>query len=391
MSRIIIIPKDDLVLYPPTLSLIQVLIELGKEIVCVGDYSDKERKAALEQAGVKFVPIYRKTKDVSSNRIVNWITIIVRMKQYQRKIKRFLESSEVFKDDLIWFIYTNSIGYIQKYIEKFNYVIQFYEFEDFSLSGKEKLFHPGYGVHRLLTNAKALIHCEYNRAMITNGLYGINTEPIILPNKPFEDEKQKSLLIPSEIEAIVENVKDRIKGRKVILYQGIFDPSERRLDEFCESMSLLDDNYVFIAMGGGGGYFDEIKAKYESDRIIFIPFIRPPFHLLITQMANYGVLTYHPADHSYVGVINPLYCAPNKIFEFGKYGVPMIANDVPGLKLIFETYKCGKTVSSPLTPQKIADTILEMESSYEGMSRGSRTYYDSVDIRRIINQIVKSL
>ena len=386
--RIIIIAKDDLVYYPPTISLINVLISQGYKVVCVGRYSDEQRRTALEKEGVEFVPIYREIKDSAKLRLLNWMVILWRMKQYQWKMKKYLQSSKVGKEDLIWFIYSNTIGYLQNYLEKHNYVVQFYEFEDYSLKGKEKLLHPKYDVHRFLINAKALIHCEYNRAMITNGLYGIKKEPIILPNKPYEYKVQQSIAVPDEVSRSIERIKDKVKNKKVILYQGIFNPYERRLDEFCEAMALLPEDFVFIAMGGGGGYFDEIKKKYESDRILFIPFIKPPYHLLITQLANYGILTYHPVSQNYVDVINPLYCAPNKIFEFGQYGIPMIANDVPGLKLIFDTYKCGKTVSDPQTPQKIAETILDMQAQYELMSRGSKAYYDSVNVVEIVKNVI---
>lgn len=388
-QRIILIPKDDLIYYPPTISLINVFLDLNIEVVCLGEYSDTDRKSKLEQAGVKFVPIYRKIKDVSNIRVLNWLFVIIRMKIYQRRIKRYLQSGEVCNDDLIWFIYSNSVGYIQKYIEKFDYIIQFYEFENFALNGKSKFLHPSYDVHRLLTRAKALIHCEYNRAVITNGLYGINKRFYILPNKPYDSNNVELAPIPGDVNEIIEVTKGKVTGKKVILYQGIFNPAERRLDDFCEAMSLLPDDYVFIAMGGGGGYYEEMKKKYSSDRIIFIPFIRPPFHLEITKLASFGVLTYHPANYSYVGVINPLYCAPNKIFEFGKFGIPMISNDVPGLKMIFSEYNCGKTVSFPLTPQKIADTILTMEQSYQEMSKGARAYYDSVDFKKTVLEIIE--
>lgn len=389
-KRIIIIPKDDLVLYPPTISLINVLLKQGKEIVCLGEYSDEERKTALEHAGVRFIPIYRSIKDVSNNRVVNWVAIYLRMRQYKSKIKQFFETEDITNEDLIWFIYSNTIGYIQKYIEKGDYVVQFYEFEDYSLKGKERLLHPNYDVNRFLSNAKALIHCEYNRAMITNGLYGINKEAVILPNKPYEIGNTEEKTIPEDIERIIDGIKKKVKGRKVILYQGIFNAYERRLDNFCEAISLLPDDYMFVAMGGPGKYFEEMSSRYASEKILFIPFIRPPYHLLITQMAHVGVLTYFPAGKDYVNVLNPLYCAPNKIFEFGQYGIPMISNDVPGLKLIFETYHCGRIVTLPQSPDKIAEAVLSMEKNYEEMSKGSRAYYDSVDVEEIVINILNN-
>lgn len=388
-KRVILFPKDDLVYYPPTISLLKILVRQGMVVECVGEYSDPQGKQALEAEGVKFVPIYRKIKDESKFRIVNWMTIIWRMRKYTKAVKRYLSTANVTNNDLLWFVFADSIGQLQKTIEKFPYIIQFYEFEDYSLDGIGKLLHPKYDAQRLLYNAKALVHCEYNRAMITNGLYGLNKEICVLPNKPYEDENAAPVEVPGDIQRIVEDVKQKINGKKVILYQGIFNANERRLDEFCEAIERLPQNYVFIAMGGGGGYFEEIQKKYHSDKIIYLPFIRPPHHLLITQLADYGILTYHPNNQSYVGVINPLYCAPNKIFEYGKFGVPMIANDVPGLKLIFETYKCGRIISYPITVDKIVESILEIDKQHEEISKGAKAYYDSVDLERIVKEIVK--
>lgn len=388
-KRIILIPKDDLIYYPPTISLINVLLEIGVKVVCVGDYSDQTRKKAFEQAGVEFVPIVRIIKDVSKYRIINWIIILGRMMNYKRKMKDYLLSKVDSSKDLIWFIYSNSIAHIQKYIEKHEYVVQFYEFENYALNGKDRLLHPSYDVHRFLSKAKALVHCEYNRAAITNGLYGIDKHFYVLPNKPYGMDNYEGGTMPDDVKTIVDEVKRKTRGKKVILYQGIFDSSERRLEEFCDAMSILPDEYVFIAMGGRGGYFEEIRNKYASDKIIFIPFIRPPHHLYITQLASIGVLTYHPAKHTYVGVINPLYCAPNKIFEFGKYGIPMIANDVPGLKLIFGEYGCGGVVDAPITCEKIADVVKSIGANYDKMSKGALAYYNSVDIKGTIEEIIE--
>lgn len=387
-KRIIVFPKDDLLYYPPTISLLKTLVAQGYTVECIGEYSDPQGKKSLEGKGVKFVPIYRKIKDESRFRVVNWMTIIWRLWKYTKAVKLYLSENNVTKDDLLWFVFSDSIGQLQRTIEKYPYVIQFYEFQNFSLGGLSRLLHPSYDVKRLFNNARALIHCEYNRALITNGIYGLDKEIFILPNKPYEDEKTSQNELPKDVELVIDGVKQKIQGKKVILYQGIFNANERRLDEFCEAISLLPDNYVFIAMGGGGGYFEEIQKKYSSDKNIYLPFIRPPYHLEITKLADYGILTYHPNNQTYVGVINPLYCAPNKIFEYGKFGIPMIANDVPGLKMIFDTYQCGKTISHPITPEKIAQCILEMDKNYEQMRNGARAYYDSIDLETIVRKII---
>lgn len=381
---------NDLVKYPPTISLIKVLLKIGLKVTYVGCYSDVNGKKSFEQQGVRFVPVVYKNDDFLSICVINHLAIIYRQFEYKRKISEFLKGEGITDNDLIWLIYSDIAAAVQKSIEKYNYVIQFYEFIDYRLGRKISLLHPSFDAERLMKQAKALIHCEYNRAMITNGLFGIKNTPFILPNKPYEEGNEYDN-VPDDIKNVVEDIKKRIDGKRAIIYQGIFEPNERRLDEFCEAIKLLPKDMVLICMGGGlGKYFDIIKSKYESDRILFVPFVRPPYHLLVTQLAKYGVLSYFPTSTTYEGVINPLYCAPNKIFEYGKFGIPMIANDCPGLKLIFEEYKCGKIINMPVTPENIADTIVRMESDYASMSEGARAYYDSVDIEQIIRSIIKS-
>jgi glycosyltransferase involved in cell wall biosynthesis len=379
--------RNDLVKYPPTISLIKILLQLGVEVTYVGKYSDFDGKRDFENRGVHFVPIVYENKDVSKIRIINHIAIVYWQLMYKYKMRKFLNSYNITEKELIWFIYSDAAAFLQNTLEKFNYLIHFYEFENFSLGFKGKLLHPRYNAKRFFSRAIKTIHCEYNRALITNGLYGLNTEPCILPNKPFEENEGN--IIPENIKNTINTLREQLTCKKVIIYQGIFDPNERRLDEFCEAIKLLPKEFVFVCMGGGlGSYYETVKDKYECDRIIFLPFIKPPYHLLVTKMASIGVMSYFPRRENYVDVINPLFCAPNKIFEFGKFGIPMIANDCPGLKGIFQQYNCGITIPSPITPKKIAKAVLEIDSQRQLMSKGSLRYYNSVDLVDIIKKII---
>lgn len=65
-------------------------------------------------------------------------------------------------------------------------------------------------------------------------------------------------------------------------------------------------------------------------------------------MASIGVMSYSPHQKTHAGVVNALYCAPNKIFEYGKYGKPMIANDVPALKYILKSIIVERLLTTQL-------------------------------------------
>ncbi len=378
---------NDLVHYPPTISLIKALLDLKKQVVYIGKYSDPNGQKELECKGVEFVPIYMSNSDSSKFAVINHINLLKRMKDYERKMRVFFQSSAIDKDDIVWYMFSTSSLFMQDVLKDFRYIVHFYEFVDATNGKRWKNFYPQYNANLFLQHAKAVVHCEYNRSVICNALYQVNQSPLVLPNKPYGEETDKNL--PSDVKEVVDRIGIITKGKRVIIYQGIFDPNERRLDEFCEAMKYLPDDCMFIAMGGGrGDYFNQIKQKYESDRIVFLNFIRPPYHLQITRIAQIGILTYFPFALSYVDVLNPLYCAPNKIFEYSLFGIPMIANEVPGLSMIFEQYNCGKIVSNPITPQAIAERISEVLNNYDTMSKGAKEYFDSVDVVDIVGNIL---
>ena len=375
--------SNNLVNYPPMLSLIRMMAELGKDVYYIGSYSDELGKAKLEKLGVTFVPVVYE-------RVSGQIEMIKRQNKYKSDIKKVIQNYSVVKDDLVWYVYSDTAYFLLPELKKLSYVAHFYEFVNSKLSWKYQLLYPTFKMKQLLHNAKAVVHCEYNRAQITKGLYGLDKLPYVIPNKPYFEETDIENA-PKEIRTFVEGLKARLNNKTIILYQGVFESNERRLEEFCEAAQMLPDNFVFIAMGSGGDYFNDLKQKYESDKILFIPFIKPPYHLLVTKLASIGVLSYYPLDSSFAGVINPLYCAPNKVFEYGRYGVPMISNDIPGLKYIFKEYNCGKVVESPITARRIVDTVTSILGQNSEISKGSLDYYDSVDIRSIVSTIIKDI
>ena len=385
-NRVIIIFDHDIIGYPPTLSLINILLSLDKEVVFLGQYSDDESKAEFEKRGVQFLNVVYHPNYKIKNGILRKLDILMSLRKYQKEFFKIVDGFEFREDDLIWFIFSNKAVYMDTFLHDKDYIVQFYEFVDANMGGKYKAFYPAYDPSKLLQGAKKVVHCEYNRACIMNGMYGVKGKLNILPNKPYISDEQFQN-IPADIQAFFDDIKKKIRGRKAILYQGIFNSNERRLEEFCQSMEILSDDYVFIAMGNGD-YWNVLKERYVSDKYIFIPFIKPPYHLLVTQLANIGVLTYLPVRRSFADVINPLYCAPNKVYEYTKFGKPIICNDIPALRSIVEKFDCGGIVDQPMTPEGIARTIGSISNKYKKLAEGAVNYYDSIDMVSIVSDII---
>lgn len=373
--------KEDIVYYPPMLSIINVLLELQYQVIHIGVYSDVLQKKELEKNGVIFLStILYNGKQNNIQKFLQQITL-------RRQIKDYLNQLRLSENDYVWIMQAETICLLHSLINKYRTILQCFEYVEPKLNWKYRFFAPSFSMGNSMKQAFKVVCCEYNRAQITKGVFQLERLPNILPNKPyFDDEKLKN--VPDDIKLIVEDVSNKVRGKKVILYQGVFLSKERRLEEFCQALQNLPDDYAFLAMGKSTPMYENLKSKYSSDKIIFVSFIRPPYHLLITQLASIGVLSYFPNPLRMASVLNPLYCAPNKIFEYAKYGIPMISNDIPGLHYIYMEYKCGKSIPYPMTPQNIQNVIHEVFGNYEMYSRGALSYYNSVNMKALIESIL---
>lgn len=381
MKRIFIILKEDIIDYPPVLTIMNVLSMIGCKVIHIGVYSDEEAKKKFEKQGVEFWPTLKYNGNARLHK--KYISQL----KYRRQVNNYLDSAKVTKEDRVWLMQAETICLLSEMIEKYPCIIHLFEYVGPSINWKYRLLNPTYKPADTFAKARKIVCCEYNRAHITKGLFQLKELPIILPNKMIVKEEDLTV-IPSDIRPIYDDIKLKVKDKIVILYQGIFLDKERRLEEFCEAINNMGDNYVFIAMGRGSEMYEQLKNKYESEKIIFIPFIRPPYHLIITKLASIGVLSYFPRNGSVAQTINPIYCAPNKIFEYAKFGIPMISNDIPALRYTYLEYGCGECIGYPITASNIADTIQKISNNYNQYSDGAIKFFNSVNPEEIINDII---
>jgi hypothetical protein len=82
-----------------------------------------------------------------------------------------------------------------------------------------------------------------------------------------------------------------------------------------------------------------------------------------------------------------LFCAPNKIWEFSGYGIPILGNIIPGLINTVENFKFGSLVDMN-DPKCIIKGIKNIEENYETYSKNSLQFYDSVDISDLVQKLI---
>lgn len=167
-------------------------------------------------------------------------------------------------------------------------------------------------------------------------------------------------------------------GKKIIMYQGVLS-RERNLDGMCKAISSLD-GFKLVLLGKETEYAKELKKKYSI--VEFPGFIKSPAHLKLTSNAYIGLVTYNPLD------LDCAYCAPNKIWEFSGFGIPMICNEIPGLEYTVKANKCGVCTDTD-DPSSIVNAIKSIDDNYEEYSANAKIMYNSVNLIELVNQVLE--
>ena len=199
--------------------------------------------------------------------------------------------------------------------------------------------------------------------------------PVVIPNKPYGELPSRNSAPSSD--AAARGI-EAIAGRKALLYQGLLTP-ERDLRPIAEAVREVGD-IDFVVMGDDPlSSIDELRTLNE--RVIHIPYIRPPDHLEVTSHAYIGVASYVQDS------LNTMFCAPNKVYEYGAFGIPMLCNRAPGLRM-----GVGEAGAAECVDDSSADSIRtglqKIVADYDRYSAAARRFYDSCDTRARLAEVL---
>lgn len=372
MKKVLIIHKNTIEKEPPTQMVIQHLLDLGVSVKLVtlgiNDYWKKD----FENKGVEFKDLKLGSfvdlkKRSFSKKISTWL-------KYRKEVLKELSQPEN-KDSIVWFVNADSIAPLlfSNIFNRIKYVMHILEMYDNTSFYK-------YVLNKYINTSTRLIVCEENRAAIFNIWFKPKIYPVVLPNKPYKllDNKESLPFLkenyPDLYDSLIEN-----KG-KIVLYQGLISP-ERDLSFILKAINELGEDFIPVIMGKDFGMLD--RYKKVCPRLVHISYIPSPHHLYITSLARIGILIYDPIS------LNQIFCAPNKIFEYAGYGVPMIGNNIPGLSTPFQKFGCGKIFSTSNDISEIKQMILEIDKNFGQYSKKSEKLFDAVDNKIIIKTVLE--
>ncbi|MDX8340048.1 glycosyltransferase [Draconibacterium sp. IB214405] len=141
------------------------------------------------------------------------------------------------------------------------------------------------------------------------------------------------------------------KREKIILYQGAVNIG-RGLEQAIKAMHFIDGAQLVVA--GDGDIKDQLEELVHNEKlqekVHFTGRLSIEELSKLTPTADLGLSIEEDLG------LNYRFALPNKLFDYIRAGVPVLASDLPEMKAIVERYAIG-AISNSHDPKKLAESI----------------------------------
>ena len=358
--KIVYIVYHELHFYPPCVSQIRLIKKLGYSIDVIYGDCDVTTIELLKKEGINCIQIkYNKPK----SKVKKAFNIY----NFRRNAKKVIKSYNS-KRTIFWFGNAQSSVVMKGTMKKKRYVVSLLELHNDNRLLTKML-------HGIIEKATKVTVCEETRGYIVKSMYNLDYLPTVFPNKSFK-QIEKPRINPSDERT--KKIIDSIYEDDVIIYQG-YIMNTKELFELASALNETKKKYKLVLLGiDKWNVFEKIKKIY--DNTVFFEYVPAPLHLEVTSYARIGIMFYEPKSLNYA------FCAPNKIYEYSAFSIPMIGNDIPGLKNTMGLAHAGLCVK--LDKENIKKAIEEIEDNYKYYSNNSRKFYDSCNSLQIMKDFI---
>ncbi|QFT48738.1 hypothetical protein FIU97_19280 (plasmid) [Roseivivax sp. THAF40] len=363
--KILILIKSGLESIPPLLSQAKAASDCGHEVTIISAGSARTTRENLESNNINTIQVYdQKAVSTIFDKILNWYT-------FRKEAKKTIKNLEF---DAIWLGSADTaicmLGALPKK-QRSKSILSIFELYD------------QYPIYRFLlelacSKSHAVIVPEETRADILEVWLNLKSRPIVIPNKPYPNENI-TINTPRFPGSTITELKSC--GQEMVLYQGWIS-STRNLRSLADAVSKSNDHFL-VLMGQDIDGEVEIIRKI-NDSVIHIPFISPPDHLEVTRMADVGIISYKKDR------LNNLFCAPNKTWEYSKYGIPILSENLPSMRYQLKNMKFGTTCDMS-DAQSIISGLEEIKHNKSKFAEAGKKFYDSVDLKNMIQAMLSSI
>ena len=146
--KVFLVIKEDIVNYPPVLSIIDALLINKVDVFVLGGYSDNDQKNKLMGRGVEFADI------LPYNGETSLIKKFVQMLDYRHKVEHYLKTCYQ-EGDIVWIMHAENVLLLNKLINKYKTIVHFFEYVNPQINWKYRLFAPSFDMGAACRNARA--------------------------------------------------------------------------------------------------------------------------------------------------------------------------------------------------------------------------------------------
>ena len=357
-ADLVVIHRGPVEALPPVLSALHIFADLKVRAHLICSEIGVANRASLESRGLTIVELGPKGLPPRSpiRKLAYWAG-------FHRAVWDHLRGAP--RDTVLWISSLEAAVCLGPSLRSRRYVLHCHELYD-----REYRFRVPMGW--FLRGAIGVVSPDPSRAAILRSWCRLKESPVTIPNKPAFHPRERT---PIESAGLPGPVAERIrKARRVAIYQGHIAP-DRDILPVADALSRLGDDWLFLVMGRDEGSLSALKSRCLA--AVHVPFRSAPAHLSVTAQAHIGVLAY---DYS---SLNNVFCAPNKLWEYSGFGMPMLAQDLPGLRYWIEGNRAGRCVDFGRI-DIIIEALREIDRHCEEMGRRSRAMFDSVDVRSLV-------
>lgn len=175
------------------------------------------------------------------------------------------------------------------------------------------------------------------------------------------------LLLPNSNNNI--NTIEKIYNNKItITHIGSFGKSHSLDNIIKVILNLPPSKFEFIFVGNITQEVDIRLRELKKSNVKIISQLKHSELLSIYALSDIGLILYDESS------LNTKYCAPNKLFEYWSFGIPIIANKLPGLTSIINHPILGSLLDLSET-QLVIDTIFKYSSDLDKIKEQIRDIF----------------
>lgn len=376
MKTITIVEVNNVMDYPPIISLVKNLLNNGNRVKLIAYNANELMDEIHDKKNFSYYSLkHTEEGDAGKNILKHIIKRITLSNEVRTEVKKAMLDS-----DILWTTSNNTVRVLGKDILKYKNVMQLMELMQYGYFYKKIL---KYNIEDLARKSWKVVVPEENRAYIQRAWWNLKELPYILPNKPYSIDDYE---ISDDMYGALERIRN--EKRRIVMYLGGIWP-DRDLSKFADAIKKCGDDYCLYVIGKASDAEQRRKLEkmIENRNVEYLGFFKPPKHLEFLKYAYIGLLPYKPSSAGVYSELNALYCAPNKIYEYAAYGVPMIGSDVLGLKKPFEKFGIGKICDID-NVESISRTIKSIEADHASMSKKCSKFYNDIDLDEIVYNII---